>query len=599
MAIPQRSHSPPVTVEDMEKEIPCMSLWDADLPPASGETGSRLSISTIVDAMCCVRHMAEDTLGLTGTSRLNDALTRTNMFDRRKRVGNILGEIGHVPKIYSIKSPAGPVNLSSTPQRRENESALPLSVTSETNKGQGVIEKRGIKSSSRSCSPDLYKLLEISCPWNSAQQCCAVESYNSNKNSEELESTVSFSDSSEDDLSDMEDTTSHSKSASVDARVEAETEKPDSTIRVSYTSLGVVLFLQDANCKQIPEPHDDVKVTSRISASSDMNEIDLQFDERIHDTIYSMVSANNRNIDCEDDKGIAQEESPPPSSKDQPREMSGPSKKKQGRQIRHLFYSSFCCLSTPKKGDTTPRPPSTRCPYCNSPVSEVQKLVDYFLSQGMFQASKTHLDELQIKRLEEMCIVIDKQDKIIGADTKKNCHLMENIDKGLLHRGFSVVLFNTKNQLLVQQRTDAKYTFPGHFTDSCSSHPLYVPEEMEEEDAVGVSWASPRTSISIKDIIFMTRKYHKCQSDAVWGEHEIGYLLLVRKDLTLCPDSREVKAYRYMSQEDTQDLLAREARGEEKITPWFRSIVEDFLFPLWPHLEDVSPFVEPDKIYGL
>ena len=45
----------------------------------------------------------------------------------------------------------------------------------------------------------------------------------------------------------------------------------------------------------------------------------------------------------------------------------------------------------------------------------------------MFQASKTHLDELQLKRLEEMCIVIDKQDKIIGADTKKNCHLMENI----------------------------------------------------------------------------------------------------------------------------------------------------------------------------
>lgn len=49
---------------------------------------------------------------------------------------------------------------------------------------------------------------------------------------------------------------------------------------------------------------------------------------------------------------------------------------------------------------------------------------------GMFQASKTHLNELQIKRLEEILIVIDKQDQIIGADTKKNCHLMENINKG-------------------------------------------------------------------------------------------------------------------------------------------------------------------------
>nr|XP_034366931.1 isopentenyl-diphosphate delta-isomerase 2-like [Arvicanthis niloticus] len=227
----------------------------------------------------------------------------------------------------------------------------------------------------------------------------------------------------------------------------------------------------------------------------------------------------------------------------------------------------------------------------------------------MSQASKTHFDELQTKRLEEMCIVIDKQDRIIGADTKKNCHLMENIDKGLLHRGFSVVLFNTKNQLLVQQRADAKYTFPGHFTDSCSSHPLYVPDELEEKDAVGVRRAAlrrlqaelgiPQDQITIKDITFMNRFYHKSPSDDIWGDHEIAYLLLVRKDLMLNPDAREVRSYCYMSQEDVQELLDRGARGEEKITPWFRTIVEGFLLPWWPHLEDVSPFVDPDKIYGL
>nr|XP_006980243.3 isopentenyl-diphosphate delta-isomerase 2 [Peromyscus maniculatus bairdii] len=230
-------------------------------------------------------------------------------------------------------------------------------------------------------------------------------------------------------------------------------------------------------------------------------------------------------------------------------------------------------------------------------------------TKEMFQASKTHLDELQLKRLEEMCIVIDKQDQIIGAETKKNCHLMENIEKGLLHRGFSVILFNTKNQLLVQQRADAKYTFPGHFTDSCSSHPLYMPDELEEKDALGVRRAAlrrlqtelgiPQEQISIKDIIFMNRIYHKSPSDGIWGDHEIGYLLLVRKDLMLNPDTREVRSYRYMSQEDVQELLDRGARGEEKITPWFRTIVEGFLLSWWPYLEDVSPFIEPDKIHGL
>ncbi|XP_047376957.1 isopentenyl-diphosphate delta-isomerase 2-like [Sciurus carolinensis] len=226
----------------------------------------------------------------------------------------------------------------------------------------------------------------------------------------------------------------------------------------------------------------------------------------------------------------------------------------------------------------------------------------------MSQESMTHLDELQTQRLEEMCIVIDKQDRVIGAETKRNCHLNESIEKGLIHRGFSVVLFNTDDQLLIQQRSDAKYTFPGHFSDSCSSHPLYSPAELEEKDALGVRRAAlrrlqaelgiPPEQISIKDIIFMVRIYHKCQSDALWGDHEVGYLLLVRKNLTVNPDPREVKDYRYVSREELAELLDRAARGQEKVTPWLRNNAEDFLFKWWAHLSDVSAFVEADKIYG-
>lgn len=97
----------------------------------------------------------------------------------------------------------------------------------------------------------------------------------------------------------------------------------------------------------------------------------------------------------------------------------------------------------------------------------------------------------------------------------------------------------------------------------------------------------------------MNRIYHKSPSDDIWGDHEIGYLLLVRKDLVLNPDAREIRSYCYMSLEDLQELLDRGALGEVKITPWFRTITEGFLFPWWPSLEDVSPFIEPDKIYGL
>uniref|UniRef100_H3BLP1 Isopentenyl-diphosphate Delta-isomerase 1 n=1 Tax=Mus musculus TaxID=10090 RepID=H3BLP1_MOUSE len=110
----------------------------------------------------------------------------------------------------------------------------------------------------------------------------------------------------------------------------------------------------------------------------------------------------------------------------------------------------------------------------------------------MPEINTSHLDEKQVQLLAEMCILIDENDNKIGADTKKNCHLNENIDKGLLHRAFSVFLFNTENKLLLQQRSDAKITFPGCFTNSCCSHPLSNPGELEENNAIGVKRAAKR-----------------------------------------------------------------------------------------------------------
>lgn len=65
-------------------------------------------------------------------------------------------------------------------------------------------------------------------------------------------------------------------------------------------------------------------------------------------------------------------------------------------------------------------------------------------------------DEEQIRLMEELCIVLDYDDKPVGAGTKKLCHIMDNINAGLLHRAFSVFLFNEDGKLLLQQRADEK-----------------------------------------------------------------------------------------------------------------------------------------------
>lgn len=110
---------------------------------------------------------------------------------------------------------------------------------------------------------------------------------------------------------------------------------------------------------------------------------------------------------------------------------------------------------------------------------------------------------------------------------------MTNIDKGLLHRAFSVFLFNDKNELLLQQRASEKITFPDMWTNTCCSHPLMIPGETGSnlaECIEGVKRAAQRKldhelgikkeQVPIEDFHFLTRIHYKAPSDGKWGEHE-------------------------------------------------------------------------------
>jgi len=110
---------------------------------------------------------------------------------------------------------------------------------------------------------------------------------------------------------------------------------------------------------------------------------------------------------------------------------------------------------------------------------------------------------------------------------------MYNIDRGLLHRAFSVFLFDPQNRLLLQQRASEKITFPDMWTNTCCSHPLGIPGEtgVELAEAVqGVKRAAQRklnhelgikpSQVPISDFKFLTRIHYKAPSDGKWGEHE-------------------------------------------------------------------------------
>lgn len=66
---------------------------------------------------------------------------------------------------------------------------------------------------------------------------------------------------------------------------------------------------------------------------------------------------------------------------------------------------------------------------------------------------------LQLAALQERCILVDLYDKSIGDATKKECHIVNPDGQVLLHRAFSVFLFNDKGELLLQKRSATKVKY--------------------------------------------------------------------------------------------------------------------------------------------
>ncbi|KAJ8747908.1 hypothetical protein K2173_012798 [Erythroxylum novogranatense] len=217
----------------------------------------------------------------------------------------------------------------------------------------------------------------------------------------------------------------------------------------------------------------------------------------------------------------------------------------------------------------------------------------------MGDAPDAGMDAVQRRLMfDDECILVDENDKVVGHDSKYNCHLWENILKGnSLHRAFSVFLFNTKHELLLQQRSATKVTFPLVWTNTCCSHPLYRESELIEADALGVRNAAQRKlldelgivaeDVPVDQFIPVGRILYKAPSDGKWGEHELDYLLFITRDVNVNPNPDEVADAKYVNRGQLKELLRKADAGEEglKLSPWFRLVVDNFLFNWWDHVE--------------
>ena len=157
----------------------------------------------------------------------------------------------------------------------------------------------------------------------------------------------------------------------------------------------------------------------------------------------------------------------------------------------------------------------------------------------------------------EEVILVNEQDQQTGTMEKMEAHR-----KALLHRAFSVFIFNAKGEMLLQQRAKLKYHSPGLWTNSCCSHPR--PGEAVEAAArrrlkEEMGFETPLNKIF--DFIY------KADFENGLTEFEFDHVYTGTYDGRLNPDQQEVLDYCFRSLEDIQqDLDSR----PEKYSSWFR-----------------------------
>lgn len=176
----------------------------------------------------------------------------------------------------------------------------------------------------------------------------------------------------------------------------------------------------------------------------------------------------------------------------------------------------------------------------------------------------------------EFVVLVDKEDNPIGKEEKLRAHL-----KGSLHRAFSLFVFNSREQLLIQKRSDLKYHTPGLWSNSCCSHPR--PGETSFSAAKRRISEEMGFSCNIRSL-FSCYYYMELNNKLI--EHEKNQILIGNYDGEPNPDPQEVSDWKWL----TLDNLTEEIKvSPGQFTPWFLLIMKQYFSLIGDALKDLQP----------
>lgn len=157
----------------------------------------------------------------------------------------------------------------------------------------------------------------------------------------------------------------------------------------------------------------------------------------------------------------------------------------------------------------------------------------------------------------EYVVLVDELDNKVGLMEKMEAHINPT-----LHRAFSIFIFNSKNEMLLQQRALSKYHTPGLWTNTCCSHPrdgesLHDATKRRLQEEMGMQ-------CELKEAFSFIYK-----ADVMQGlvEHEFDHVFIGTSDDLPIINKDEVESFRY---DTVQNIKADIERNPQNYTAWFK-----------------------------
>jgi len=159
--------------------------------------------------------------------------------------------------------------------------------------------------------------------------------------------------------------------------------------------------------------------------------------------------------------------------------------------------------------------------------------------------------------MKEYVVLVDNQDNQVGLMEKMEAHVNPT-----LHRAFSIFIFNSKNEMLMQRRALTKYHTPGLWTNTCCSHP---------RDGESLEAATKRRLMEEMGMECELNELFSFiyKADVMQGliEHEFDHVFVGVSDATPLINKEEVDSYKY---ETIENIKADIEKHPENYTAWFK-----------------------------